>query len=338
MNTPSSRDNTIFLRFLAILFVINSHNDLLYPLPIFATGGAMGNALFFMLSAFGLLMSEQRRPQRFGEYYTKRIIRIYPAVWTSTFFLMVPIALFTYMMHDASSGVIFYEKYLANPLPFIGIFFYPPHWFLQALMFYYFLGFFFIKNYNSKKIFNAYVFFTIIYIIAYMQFTDFSALVIEQTIGFKMIFYGMVFLLGIYFASINDRILYDGKKDFVILISIIILVYIHKYLWLNGITTQLQFIQQLLILPMLYYFMKISKSPLVLDKIMMTKYLSGFITICGAMTLELYIVHGTIRFIFIKNIPGFPENVLLYLSSTFLISYLLYKVNRILIDRIRQAV
>jgi peptidoglycan/LPS O-acetylase OafA/YrhL len=42
-----------FLRFSAIVLVINSHMDSFYPIPELGTGGALGNALFFMLSAFG---------------------------------------------------------------------------------------------------------------------------------------------------------------------------------------------------------------------------------------------------------------------------------------------
>jgi hypothetical protein len=55
MSVVRSRDNTVFLRFLAILLVINSHMDSLYPVQLFAAGGAMGNALFLCSLPLGCL-------------------------------------------------------------------------------------------------------------------------------------------------------------------------------------------------------------------------------------------------------------------------------------------
>lgn len=336
MITEQSRDNTLFLRFLAIILVINSHMDSLYPVPMFATGGAMGNSLFFMLSAFGLLLSENHRPQTFTQYYVKRLVRIYPVVWTNVLFLVLPITLFYYFTSTIDYQTMTQVYYLNNPLTVIGMIFYPPYWFLQALMFFYLVGFFFLKNYTNKKTVLAMLILAIIYVVSYAQFSNFSMLVIEQTIAFKLIFYAMVFLFGIYFASINDKIIYSGVRDYMILVGIVILIYLHKILWMKGIATEYQFIQQLLIFPMLYYFMKISHSPLIVDVIMKRPVISSVITLIGAMTLELYIVHGTIRPIVVKYLPGFPENVAVYLIFVFLISYLFYRGNSKLLQHIKK--
>lgn len=338
MSQLHSRDNTVFLRFLAIILVINSHMDTLYPMPIFATGGAIGNSLFFMLSAYGLLLSESYRPQSLVEYYTKRIVRIYPVVWTNILFLILPLAGFYYMTSSNMYPYLVQFFSLDDSLGFIGMIFYPPFWFLQALMFFYLIGFFFIKNYTKKKINYAFICLIVLYVVSYIQFEDFSTLVIEQTIAFKLIFYAMVFLFGIYLASENQKIVYSGIQDFVILLLLIALVYIHKFMWMKGISTEFQFLQQLLILPILYYFMKISHSSFILNTIMRQKILSSAITLIGAMTLELYIIHGIIRPLFREYIPSFPENVILYLLFVFLISYIFYKGNTMLVDRIKRSI
>lgn len=286
-----------------------------------------------MLSAFGLLMSERLHPQRFWQYYTKRIVRIYPVVWSNVLLLLLPLSIFYYF----TASPAMFLHYFGDPLRSIEMIYYPPHWFLQALMFFYLVGFFFLKNYSAKKILWAYMILTIVYVFAYSQFEDFTPLIIEQTIGFKMIFYAMVFLLGIYFADINEKIAYRGFRDYVMLIGIISLIYAHKILWMKGIGTEYQFVQQLLIFPMLYYFMKISKSPFILEKIMGHKKLSVFITLIGAMSLELYIVHGSIRPFFVKYIPSFPENVIVYLLVVFLVSYLFYRLNLVLVDKIKKS-
>lgn len=330
----TNRTGTTFLRFLAIILIINSHMDSLYPYPIFATGGAMGNSLFFMLSSFGLLMSERIKPQRFWEYYTKRILRIYPVVWTNIILLLLPLAVYYYYA-VGEAGMLKY--YFGDPLRTIGFFYYPPHWFLQAIMFFYLVGFFFIKDYSTGKILKAYIILGVLYVVFYLRFDDFSTLVIEQTIGFKMIFYGIVFLLGIYMADINEKIIYEGRKDFFVLFGIIFLFYFHKFLWYKGITQEYQFIEQLLILPMLYYFMKISKSPPVKHKIMAKKRLATLITVIGSMTLELYIVHGAIRPIFAHTDINFFIKITTYLISVFVISYLFYRLNTLVIDRLKRV-
>ena len=106
-------DDTKFLRFVAICLILNSHLDLYSPYYIFGTGGAIGNVLFFMLSSFGLVLSEKRRPQRFLNYYAKRVRRIYPSVWVVVFFIMLP----QYFHHetDIKMVIIFLSKCLWPP-------------------------------------------------------------------------------------------------------------------------------------------------------------------------------------------------------------------------------
>ena len=45
------------VKFLAVLLIINSHADVMYPkLQILATGGAIGDCLFLFCSGFTLLL------------------------------------------------------------------------------------------------------------------------------------------------------------------------------------------------------------------------------------------------------------------------------------------
>ena len=329
--------NTLFLRFIAILLVINSHMDEIYPLPLFATGGAIGNALFFMLSAYGLLLSQQAHPQTLTTYMSKRLIRIYPVIWSSLLLLVLPLSLYYYHYFPAYYTVMAQLFGFKDPLSLIGNLFYPPedYWFLRALMFYYLIGFFFLRDYHPKKIFTALGVLTLVYFFSYLQFTDFSTLVIEQTIAFKLIFYAMVFLVGIYFASIPTKIVYRGMGDFFLFFGFIVLIYGEKYLMLKGIAPQLQFLQQLLLFPTLYYGLKISQSPFILTTLMGRAFLERPITLIGAMTLELYLVHGLIRPLLVYYFPHFPENLLLFLLLTLILSYGLYRFNTHLIHRIQ---
>ncbi len=66
------------LRVAAILLVLNSHFDPLYPIPALATGGAAGNGLFFILSGFCVKMQPT-----FGRHMLRRVLRLYPGVLIS---------------------------------------------------------------------------------------------------------------------------------------------------------------------------------------------------------------------------------------------------------------
>ena len=70
------------LKFIAILMITNSHMGLLYgKYAALATGGAMGNALFFFCSGFTLFLKPFDGPLGFPNWYKKRINRIYPSVF-----------------------------------------------------------------------------------------------------------------------------------------------------------------------------------------------------------------------------------------------------------------
>jgi len=67
------------LKFLAAIMITNSHCKPLYPDSISALGtfGAPGNALFFLVSGFTLMLG---RKDIFSTWYKRRISRIWPSV------------------------------------------------------------------------------------------------------------------------------------------------------------------------------------------------------------------------------------------------------------------
>lgn len=79
------RDYAIdIVKFLAVLLIVNSHADMMYPhLKILATGGAIGDCLFLFCSGFTLFWGGQKT---FGAYYRRRINRIYPSVFAAAMF------------------------------------------------------------------------------------------------------------------------------------------------------------------------------------------------------------------------------------------------------------
>ena len=74
------RDTSIdILKCLAAIAITNSHMDVLYhPYEQLATGGAIGDVLFFFCSGFTLFYG---RMGRFDNWYKRRINRIYPTIF-----------------------------------------------------------------------------------------------------------------------------------------------------------------------------------------------------------------------------------------------------------------
>lgn len=67
-----------WLKFFAALMITNSHFGELYGnYSILATGGAIGDALFFFCSGIALSLA---RFDRFDNWYKRRFFRVYPSV------------------------------------------------------------------------------------------------------------------------------------------------------------------------------------------------------------------------------------------------------------------
>jgi peptidoglycan/LPS O-acetylase OafA/YrhL len=315
------RNSTNFLRVLALALVVNSHMDELYPrkLAVLATGGMMGNALFFMLSSLGLILSMQARQRSFGEWYGRRITRIYPSVWVIVILLTFPLDIYRGATH------------LGNVLDQMNKFFYPPFWFLEALMIYYVFVFFIINHYSDRRLAWVASLVVAIYVLYYVFLLDLTKFSIEGT-PFRLIFYFLVVLWGIFLGSRGEKIQYKGPQDVLFLLLSIACIYAHKFLMLHGRYDSFQFVQHLAAFPMLYYFLKVAKSNFISHTIMGGRYLGATLTFVSAATLEVFMVNNTIDFLGPK-LGSFPVNVIsllvLNLGLALLIFYCAKPISRI---------
>ena len=117
---PTKSINLDLLRIIAILLVLNSHSDSLYPenLAKLAAGGIIGDTLFFVLS--GYLYPQKIDLKKFGQ----KLLRIYPSVWLVTIL-----------------EVIFQHRFDGTFLGALKIFIWPTNWwFLAALLIYWVIG------------------------------------------------------------------------------------------------------------------------------------------------------------------------------------------------------
>jgi len=301
--------DTQFLRALGILLIVNSHLDSYYPVKQIATGGAIGNSIFFFLSGFGIYLSQQNRNKSFKEFMADRIIRIYPTMWLVLVLLTLPLMI--------SSGRLTAETVTT----YVGYFFNPEFWFLQALLVYYLLSFWVIKydqqRVGSKSPLILLGFMSIVYFASYFTWVDLSVWSVEKT-PFDRIHYFMVFVFGLYVASQSRLVTYTGLNNFIILFFIIILVYVHKYLMTNGLLSEFQFLQQAAMYPLVYYLLKVCRSPSILNKLTPTGKITQVIKFLSDHTLEIYMIHETLNRPLLKLELAFPLNIIVFVTLTFI--------------------
>ena len=135
------------LKFVAVFMVMNSHMAICYPkYSILATGGAIGDALFFFASGFTLFLGGN---MRFDNWYKRRINRIYPSILATS--------IFTYVIWGFSENIgdiLIGKRY----------------WFIGCIMIYYVL-LYPIKIYqDGKYAFHSMILGGIFCIIAYFLF------------------------------------------------------------------------------------------------------------------------------------------------------------------------
>lgn len=141
------RDTAIdLLKFLAALLVSNSHFDIMYVKYSFlATGGTIGDVLFFFCSGFTLFLKDFQGFSGFPNWYKRRISRIYPSVFAISIISCAVLG-----RGDNIINIIFDEGY----------------WFIECILLYYIL-IYFIGLFCKNHMHYVYAFVTILSVILF---------------------------------------------------------------------------------------------------------------------------------------------------------------------------
>jgi len=313
-------NSTSFLRFIAIILIVNSHLDRLYPLSQLATGGAIGNALFFMLSGYGIVLSEQHQTRTFFLWYRRRIARIYPSLILAVLFLFIlPGAAWRHW----SAGD--YVQYFIWPTPY---------WFISALMIFYVVFFILMKQRRPEFFLIGIGVLAIPYLFFYVTTVDLSRYSIEGPGYFKWVFYLQVMFLGGYMASKRIRFIKTNLvRDGLALLGCIAGYYGILLLVSRGYGGQFQAATHLLMFPILFLFLKVSSSEFVTNRLMTAKYAGATISLVATLTLEIYLVHPSVY-----NQPAlsnilFPFNIIVFWIPVIILSFTLNRVSRLVTRR-----
>ena len=294
------------LRILAVLLIVNSHLHLFYEYKYLATGGAIGNAIFFFISGIGLSYSLAKNKINYFTWVKKRYLRIYPKLIIIVLFYILIGFIVVENTTDLFVTLIFPEEF----------------WFLPVLTYFYLIIYFIITNLKVKEIKKTLFAIFIIYLISYYLLIDNQRYSIEENILLKSIFYLFVMVLGVLVFKIYDK-LYLGIKysSFILFISISCF-YLLKFTMLKYDYYFIQFLEHFFILIILYSLLTFLKTKQII-LFQKNRIINIIIMFVSSISLEIYLTHN-----YFKEYPFsfFPLNILIFIPCVLISAYLLKKI------------
>lgn len=300
------------LKAFAAILIINSHYDTIYPISALATGGAIGNALFFAISGFCLYPITIK----FKKWFFNKIIKIYiPTLLMST------IALFTYLKDEYSIGSMLFI--IIWPTIF---------WFVGAIILFYAL-YYILRNVRTNRNF---IFIgmglMLIYFIYYIFLLDTSSWVIESkglnSISgyFKLIYYFAAMMMGKWFRINCNNIHKNKLFGTTGMILSFMSIYAFKFFIANNTQYMyLQFLNQFSVILFVYFtfslFAELEKN----IKFYRNTRIYKTISFVSDLTLYLYLV----QFFVISSVEKymFPFNFIFATILIFLLAILLHYIS-----------
>lgn len=291
MEMPQRNIAIDILKLLAVFLVMNSHMGICYPKYGFlATGGAIGDALFFFASGFTLFLG---RNLRFDNWYKRRISRIYPSIIVAAVF-----AELIWNINDSLGDVLLAKRY----------------WFVGCILVYY-IFLYPIKRY-LKENYIRYVFvgwglcLVVIYFIFFNNHRPFYA-----DGYFRCLAYFLVMLQGAMIGRKHNQYSFKAKYLVLLIISIVSwygLFYIGKNNWL----ILLSFIPLLGITKSIYV---VCCAPC-FSRLYQSKIIGQVIYIISQLCLEVYLIQ---KFVFTDTLNYlFPLNVPIIMLGVVVVAYI----------------
>lgn len=314
------RDLSIdILKFIACLAITNSHFDVVYgPLSPIATGGAIGDILFFFASGFTIFLSS--RGGQFFDYYKRRINRIYPTVFAWA--LM--------------RGALF-----SSDKDFIDVLLYGGGWFVSCIMLYY-IAFYFIKTFMFGYLRMLLLAIVIVSMGLYFVWDKTNMFNIYGDTYYKWIHYFMFMLQGAIIGLSAKEGRMSETKPRIELPMLVICIISFFALFSFKSSESMNFIQIFTFIPLLgvaYYSYRLCRTKGML-RLLQIPILGKTIRTIGGLCLEIYIC----QMFLLKYDPwmsivtnSFPIGIILASLAIFVAAYLLHCISNIWIQTFRDG-
>ena len=284
-----TRIDTSLVRCLAVLLITNSHFDDLYPDARLGTGGALGNTLFFLLSGYGLaisLRSGSASGEKFGDYWLRRLGKIFPVLWLVT--------LVAILFNDEWSAMSVSDWFFKMVWPL-------QYWFICAIVVCYAL-FYWLGKRSGKALWLSIMLLGIPYFFCYFLFLDLSQFSIENSY-FKWIVYFQIMLFGAWLSKQPFHA--NPAKDASMLMVCVLMFFGIKlslaflHLW------WLQFLLHLILFPFALFAFRFLSAPVVVEFIRSVGLYPTAVFLAG-LTLEIYLVQVPLIPVIARQHWGFP--------------------------------
>ena len=301
------RDYAIdIVKFLAVLLIINSHADIMYPhLKILSTGGAIGDCLFLFCSGFTLFWGGQKS---FGSYYKRRISRIYPSIFISVAFMHLL----------AMKENVLFEEFI-YPRPFI----------VAIMVYYVFL--YLIRKYAFDKVNLILCAVGVISLIVYIFWFPYKYEVSERGLyGFNTYYrwipYFGAMLIGAIVGAKREELKYHECLDFVkLMISLVLFYGIQFAAKIYRPMAPWQVVTLVPLMGIIVYFYKWCNNDW-MRRIYQSKWGNAVIMIVGGLCLESYLIQ--LSLITDKMNGIWPLNLIIIVFVILFCSYIVRCVAR----------
>ena len=291
-----------FVKIAATLLVLNSHMEICYPNHEYlATGGSIGDALFFFVSGFGLFLGKKID---FLNWYKRRLRRIFPAI--------IAIGLIV--------GVFFHIDQT-----FLEVMTSYRYWFIRAILVLYI--FLYPLVVHPTKIGTALYISLFFLLVMYGCFFNYDRNGCFYGVDnyFRWIVFFPSMVLGGKICVLSPKIRCKWYALPGLLISIL-LFYTILYLWSNSNLLIISIVP-LNMIPIFLYML--GKSSLVY-KLFSVPILGRFLLLIGSLCLESYLIQS---YIFTDKLNGiFPFNIPIIFLAVFVGSYILKILSNLLMQ------
>jgi peptidoglycan/LPS O-acetylase OafA/YrhL len=271
--TRRTTDTTLML-FIATVLITLSHLDAFVPDPRIATGGAIGNSLFFFLSGYGRALSLNAAgtgasgPSLLA-YLGKRLSRLYPAVFIV-----------------ACAMLVTHQIGIASLTDLVAVFAWPtPFWFISAVVVFY-LPIFYLARLQPAGIAMALAALVVPYVFFYSQL-DLSQFVVEGPDYFKWINYFGITLMGCLVARLKLTPTFSLFNAAALLMSLLLFL-VTKLTLFRYDMGHLQFLFHVWLYPIVFFSFHILSSEAVLKPLRATPLFPAIALLAG-LTLEIYL-------------------------------------------------
>lgn len=300
----------VVLRTIACLLITNSHGEAVYPIRILASGGLLGDAIYFAISGYCLYTLKETK---FLPWYGKRLKRVYIPTWITAGLFIV-------------TGI--YGKIGAKRV--LELLIWPTHYhFVASILVMYIIFYFAVRYINGggtrrgHRLVQMVLAAAVLFLALFYTVCDRSYYHIDNVnnhIIWFLYFFSM--MIGAYFRMNSDK--YLGKTTVISWIGILgsgVLYIATKLGCSRGlIPPTVQWVNQLTLLVLLVFiFRSFIGLEMFIKKV--PSSVMAPIQFISSMAFELYLAQAVIIPTFNTGKETFPYNFLIVMSITFLCAY-----------------